>query len=63
MENEGLTEGEVQGLGREVTDNVGRVTSPQRNQTLILVGTREAVNDTLVWVGETALFDLERKRR
>jgi len=56
-----LTEGEVQGLSREVTDNVGRVSSPQRNQTLILVGTREAVNDTLVRVRETALLDLKRE--
>ena len=56
-----LTEGEVQSLCREVTNNVGRVTPPQRNQTLILVGTREAVNDTLVWVRETALLDLEKR--
>ena len=56
----GLTEGEVQGLCREVTDNIGRVTSPQRNHTLILVGTREAVNNTLVWVRETTLLDLEK---
>jgi len=57
-----LTESEVQGLSREVTDNVGRVTPPQRNQTLILVSTRETVDDTLVGVRETALLDLERKR-
>ena len=58
-----LTEGEVQGLGREVTDNIGSVTPPQRDQTLILVGTRETVNDTLVRMRETTLLDLERKRR
>ena len=58
----GLTEREVQGLRREVTDNVGRVTSPQRNQTLILVSTRKAVDDALVGVRKTTLLDLERKR-
>ena len=58
-----LTESEVQGLGREVTDNIGSVTPPQRDQTLILVGTRETVNDTLVRMRETTLLDLERKRR
>ena len=56
-----LTEGEVQGLSREVTDNVGRVSSPQRNQTLILVGTREAVNNALVGMREATLLDLEKK--
>lgn len=30
----GVTEGEVQSLGGEVTDNVGSVTSPERDNTL-----------------------------
>lgn len=30
----GVTEGKVEGLGREVTEHVGSVTSPERNDTL-----------------------------
>lgn len=56
-----LTEGEVEGLGGEVTNDVGGVTTPEREKTLVGVGTTEAVHNTLVWCGETTLLDLERK--
>ena len=51
------TEGKVQGLRGEVTDNVRGVTTPERDQALVRVGTAEAVSDTLVRVGETTLLD------
>lgn len=54
---EGVTEGEVQGLGGEVTDDVGSVTSPQGNNTLGGGGTLEAVNDTGVLAVETTGLD------
>jgi hypothetical protein len=50
----GITEGEVQGLGGEVTDNVGSVTTPEGEDTLVLGGTAEALNDTVVLAVETA---------
>ena len=53
-----LTEGKVQGLGGEVTDDVGGVSSPEGEETLVLVGTCEAVGNTLVRTGETTLLDL-----
>lgn len=49
----GVTEGEVQGLGREVTDDVGSVTSPQGDNTLGGSGTLEAVDDSIVLAVET----------
>ena len=49
-----VTEGEVQGLGREVSDDVGSVASPQGQCTLIGSGTAEAVHDTAVLAVETA---------
>ena len=54
-----LTEGKVQGLGGEVTDDVGRVTSPEGEQALFTVCAGEAVNDTLVGRRETTLLDLK----
>jgi hypothetical protein len=53
----GVTEGEVQGLGREVTDDVGSVTSPQRHDTLGSSGTAEALRDTGVLAVETTGSD------
>ncbi|KAG9966922.1 ADP,ATP carrier protein, partial [Aureobasidium melanogenum] len=50
----GVAESEVQGLGREVTDDVGSVTTPEGDDTLIGGGTLEAVGNTVVLVGETA---------
>jgi len=52
-----VLEGKVQSLGGEVTDNVGRVTTPERNQALVRIGASEAVDDALVWVRETTLLD------
>jgi hypothetical protein len=51
------TEGEVERLGGEVTDNVGGVATPERDKAFILVGAAEAVGDTLVGRRETALLD------
>lgn len=51
---EGVTEGEVQRLGWEVTDDVGRVTTPEGDDTLVGGGTAEAVHDTIVLAVETA---------
>jgi hypothetical protein len=53
----GVTESEVQSLGREVTDDVGGVTTPQGHDTLSLSGTTEAVDDTVVLAVETASTD------
>lgn len=52
-----VTESKVQGLGREVTDNVGSVTTPEGDGTLIGHGALEAVNDTVVLAVEAALLD------
>lgn len=53
----GVTEGEVQSLGGEVTDDVGSVTSPERNDTLGGGGTAEAVHDTGVLAVKTASLE------
>lgn len=45
-----VLEGEVQGLGREVTDDIGQVTAPERAETLFLGHADEAVHDALVLV-------------
>ena len=50
----GVTEGEVKSLGREVTDDVGGVTSPERDDTLRGGSTLPAVNQTAVLAVETA---------
>ena len=52
-----VLEGEVQGLSREVTDDVSSVTAPQRGKALVLVRADKAVTDTLVGAGETALLN------
>ena len=54
------TEGKVQGLCGEVPDDVGGVTSPEGDETLVTVGTRKAVRDALVRLSETALLNLQR---
>lgn len=41
-------EGEVQGLGGEVTDDVGQVASPERDEALLLWDSDHTVNDPLV---------------
>lgn len=53
------TESKVQRLGGEVPDDVGGVTSPERENTLVTSGTSKAVPNTLVGLGETTLFDLK----
>jgi hypothetical protein len=50
----GVAESEVQGLGGEVTDDVGGVTTPEREDTLVLGGALEALGDTVVLAVETA---------
>lgn len=50
----GVTEGEVQGLGWEVTNDVGGVATPERRDTLVLDGTAEALANTGVLAVETA---------
>ena len=50
-------EGEVQGLGWEVSDDVGQVTSPEWGDTFFSQGTTGAVHNTIVWSVKTALFD------
>ena len=52
------TEGEVQSLGWEVTDDVCSVTTPEGDKTLITVRANEAVTDTLVRRGKAALLNL-----
>lgn len=49
----GVTESEVESLGREVTDDVGGVSSPEGGDTLLLGGTTEALDDTIVLSVET----------
>lgn len=41
-------EGEVEGLGGEVTDHVGQVASPEGNEALLLGDSYHTVNDSLV---------------
>jgi hypothetical protein len=49
----GVTEREVQGLGRKVTDDVGSVTTPQGENTLVGSSALEALADTIVLAVET----------
>jgi hypothetical protein len=49
----GVAESEVQRLGGEVTDDVGSVTAPQGENTLVGSGTAEALADTSVLAVET----------
>ena len=44
----GITEGEIESLGREVSNDVGCVTSPQRDPTFVLDCATEALADTIV---------------
>jgi len=57
-----LTEGKVEGLGGEVTNDIGSVSTPERNETLLSVGAGKGVTNTLVGGGETALLDLKTER-
>ncbi|GMR42213.1 hypothetical protein PMAYCL1PPCAC_12408, partial [Pristionchus mayeri] len=57
----GILEREVQGLGREVTDDVGEVSTPQGGEALLLGDSHEHIDDTLVTlvsgdVGRSVLY-------
>lgn len=52
-----VTESEVQGLGGEVTDDVGGVATPQGHDTLIGGGALEAVDNAVVAAVEAALLE------
>ena len=52
-----ITESEVQGLGGEVTNDVGSVATPQGHDTLIGSGAAEAVHNAGVAAVETASLD------
>jgi len=52
-----VTESKVQGLGGEVSDDVGSVSSPESHDTLVGHGALEAVTNTGVLVGETASLE------
>jgi len=52
-----VAESEVQSLGREVPDDVGRVTTPQGEDTLVGGSATEAVDDAIVATVKTARLD------
>lgn len=52
-----VTESEVQGLGREVTDDVGSVATPEGHDTLVGGDALEAVGDTSIAAVEAAGLD------
>lgn len=52
-----VTESEVQGLGREVSDDVGSVTTPQGHNTLIGSSALEALANASVAAVKTASLD------
>lgn len=52
-----VLEGQVEGLGGEVTDHVGNVTTPQRTETFRLDGSGEAITNAAVRVRKTARLD------
>jgi len=54
-----LTEGEIKGLSREVTDDIGSISPPESNGTLASVSTDKSIADTLVWLRKTTLLDLK----
>jgi len=52
-----VLEGEIERLGWEVSEDVGQVTSPEWDDTLSLQDSHGAVDDTSVWLVESALLD------
>src|SRR5437868_1849182 len=52
-----VTEGEVEGLGGEVADDVGGVATPQGEDTLGARGAGEALDDAIVFPVQTASLD------
>lgn len=43
-----VLEGEIEGLGGEVADDIGQVTAPERHEALLFGDTRDTVHDTFV---------------
>ena len=43
-----VLEGKVEGLGGEISDDIGKVTSPEGKESLLLGDTNDTVDDTLV---------------
>jgi hypothetical protein len=58
-----VLEGEVEGLGGEVPDHVGKVTTPEAAESLFLGDTGEAVNDTCGPENKIALIRLQFAKR
>merc|ERR1719309_307305 len=54
---DGILEGKVKSLCREVPKDIGQVSSPEGVNTLSLQDPLGAVNDTLVWLVEPSLLD------
>jgi len=54
-----VLEGEVEGLGGEVPDHVGKVTTPEAAESLFLGDASEAVNDTCGPENKIALIRLQ----
>merc|ERR1712002_553499 len=54
---DGILESKVKSLGREVSEHVGQVSSPEGVDTLSLQHSGGAVNDTCVWLVKSALLD------
>jgi hypothetical protein len=52
-----VLEGEVERLGREVSDDVGGVTTPERGETLLVVRPGETIPDPLVRRRQAPLLD------
>lgn len=52
-----ITEGEVQGLGGEITDDVGGVSTPEGDDTFVGNGALEALADAIVLPVETARLE------
>lgn len=52
-----ILEGEVQGLGGEVTDDVSQVSTPQGSNSLLLRDTDEAINDSSVGLLEATRLE------
>lgn len=53
-----VLEHKVKGLGGEVADDVGHVSTPERNPSLLLGNTTEAVDDTSVGLGDLGRLSL-----
>ena len=51
------TESKVKGLGREVPDDIGSISSPEREETFLTIRARERIRDTLVGEARRPCFD------